>query len=317
MYEKRFQPQATPDSIIESKEANLSSLLNPRLLGKMSAGSIQHYIEALIDSGHLPKPQDTPSFFTRSPTPGTQLITTPQYKPASDTTILETKTNEELKDFITTPLGFQIIKSIKENPSLSAKQVLENLSNKQEAKIRYTPNQQIPYLNTEKGVFGKPENRGSRLFDLEAEEKILADENSVARKLIKIPVLEINNFESSESGRLVTDSEVSGLSQAGSIGSEIFNVENPEFMGGFMEFIRKARELEEGQIPGNSDLSEGEVRMDYEGLSSGEIPTEIMNPLNFTVEKQERVRVSNSGLMSDEGYEPSEGEFDPNMIFKV
>ena len=110
---------------------------------------------------------------------------------------------------------------------------------------------------------------------------------------------------------------MSGLSQAGSIGSEIFNVENPEFMGGFMEFIRKARELEEGQIPGNSDLSEGEVRMDYEGLSSGEIPTEIMNPLNFTVEKQERVRVSNSGLMSDEGYEPSEGEFDPNMIFKV
>jgi hypothetical protein len=312
-YEKRFDPVMRSSNNVDRPEENINSLLDPRMFGMMSASSIQQYVTALIESGHLSKPQDTPSFFTRSPTPGTQTITTPQYKPTSDTTMLESKVPEEFKDFVSTKIGSQILKNIKENPAVHPQKVIESWVLKQ---ISNPSHMQTP--QTEEGIFGKPQNRGAKLFDLESEEKKLFEENSTVRHVIKIPVLELHkNSESLDSAKIITDSEVSGLSQSGSIGSEIFNIENPEFMSGFMEFVRKARELEEGQLPGNSDLSEGEVRLDYEGLSSGEIPKEPMNPLSFNIEKSDRLKFSTSGLLSDEGYELSEGEFDPHTIFKV
>ena len=321
MFEKRFEnaPQSSIGRVISHPEANLHSLLDPRLLGMMSATSIQHYLSSLIEAGHLPKPQDTPSFFTRSPSPGTQPVATPQYnKLTSDTTIMEPKVPEEFKDFMSSAIGAQIFNTVKSNPHMSPQQVMESWVHNRAFSNKYPPQQEIPHPRTEAGVFGRPLSRGARVFDLDSEEKKVFEESSIARKMINIPVLEIHKKnESSDSYRLVTDSEVSGLSNSGSVGSEIFNIENPEFMGGFMEFVRKARELEEGQVPGNSDLSEGEVRMDYEGLSSGEIPREVMQPMNFTVEKNDRVRVSMGGLFSDEGYELSEGEFDPNSIFKA
>lgn len=320
MYEKRFEPteHTSATRVISHTEENFQSLFDPRLLGMMSAASIQHYISALIEAGHLPKPQDTPSFFTRSPSPGTQHLATPQYRPISDTTILEPKVPEEVKEFMSSQIGSQILNTIKTNPNMSPQQVMENWANKQGFTSKYPPQQEVPHAKTDSGIFGKP-SHGAKIFNLAVEEKKLHEESSIIRKTITIPLLEIHKKQdSSDSYRLITDSEVSALSNSGSIGSEIFNIENPEFMGGFMEFVRKARELEEGQVPGNSDLSEGEVRMDYEGLSSGEIPREVMVPLNFAVEKnQNRVKIPTRGLLSDDVNELSEGEFDPNAIFKV
>ncbi|OMJ72206.1 hypothetical protein SteCoe_29412 [Stentor coeruleus] len=332
MYEKRFEiPERSPiTSIIERPEQNLGSLLDPRILGRMSAASIQHYITALIDAGHMQKPNDQASFLTRSLTPLSQPLTTPapqalptpQYRHTTDTTIVETKMPDEVKEFMSSNIGSQILTTIKENPHLTAQQVMENWAQRQGFNQRYPPKQEFPHKKTEDGIFGKPMSAGARVFDVEEEEKKVFQENSTSRRLISIPVLEIHRkTESTDSGKIVSDSDVSGLSHSGSVGSEVFNIENAEFLGGFMEFVRKARELEEGQVPGNSDLSEGEVRMDYEGLSSGEIPQEVLNPVVLRVEKKDRLRISGSGMLSDDDFQLSEeleeGEFDPHNIFKV
>lgn len=332
MYEKRFEiPERSPiASIIERPEQNLGSLLDPRILGRMSAASIQHYISALIDAGHMQKPNDQASFLTRSlsplsqplTTPAPQNLPTPQYRHTTDTTIVEPKMPDEVKEFISSNIGSQILTTIKDNPHLSPQQVMENWAQRQGFNQRYPPKQEFPHKKTEDGIFGKPMSAGARVFDVEEEEKKVFQENSTSRRLISIPVLEIHRkTESTDSGKIVSDSDVSGLSQTGSVGSEVFNIENAEFLGGFMEFVRKARELEEGQVPGNSDLSEGEVRMDYEGLSSGEIPQEVLNPVMLRVEKKDRLRISGSGMLSDDDFQYSEeveeGEFDPHSIFKV
>ena len=85
-----------------------------------------------------------------------------------------------------------------------------------------------------------------------------------------------------------------------------------------MEYIKQARELEEGQVPGNADLSEGEVRMEEESLSSGEIPKGLLSK-HLMVHAEDKHRLSGSGILSEEDFNVSdeEGEFDPNAIFKV
>ena len=323
-YEQRFEgPEKSlnmPEPIHPTHpEAGIQNLLDPRILGRMSAASIQHYISALIDSGHIPRSQDTPSFLSRSPTPKTMPMATPQYKHTSDTTILEQKLPEEVREFFTSPIGGQIFSTIKENPSLSPQQVMESWVRKQGFNVNYPAKYDLPHKPTEKDVFGKPEPRGARIFDVDAEEKKIAEESSSVRKVFSIPVLEINRKSHSNPDEcLVTDSEVSGLSQSGSIGSEVFNIENSEVLGGFMEYIKQARELEEGQVPGNADLSEGEVRMEEESLSSGEIPKGLLSK-HLMVHAEDKHRLSGSGILSEEDFNVSdeEGEFDPNAIFKV
>lgn len=324
LYQERFQiPEKSPQ-IPESmpSENNMQSLLDPRLLGRMSAASIQHYISALIDSGHLAAAHGTPSFLSRSrsPTPKTQAMTTPQYKHTSDTTIIEPKLPEEAKDFFTSPVGSQIISTLKDNPNLSAQQVMETWAKKQGLSLNYPPRQEFVHGKTEVEVFGRVESRGARIFDVDIEEKKIVEENMSIRKVFKIPVLEIQRkSHSSHEEWIVTDSEVSALSQSGSVGSEVFNIENPEFFGGFMEYVRKARELEEGQVPGNCDLSEGEVRMEEESMSSGEIPRSMLQTQYLVADREEKVRFSNSGVLSEDDFQVSdeEGEFDPKGIFKV
>ena len=323
-YEQRFEiPEKSlnmPEPIRPThSEAGIQNLFDPRILGRMSAASIQHYISALIDSGHIPRSQDTPSFLSRSPTPKTMPATTPQYKHTSDTTILEQKLPEEVREFFTSPIGGQIFSTIKENPSLSPQQVMESWVRKQGFNVNYPAKYELPHKPTEKDVFGKPEPRGARIFDVDAEEKKIAEESSSVRKVFSIPVLEINRKSHSNPDEcLVTDSEVSGLSQSGSIGSEVFNIENSEVLGGFMEYIKQAKELEEGQVPGNADLSEGEVRMEEESLSSGEIPKGLFSK-HLVVHSEDKQRLSGSGILSEEDFNVSdeEGEFDPNAIFKV
>jgi hypothetical protein len=320
-YDQRFEiPEKSPSLTEGVGGEGFHSLFDPRLLGRMSASSIQHYISALIESGHIPRSQGTPSFFSRDPTPKTLPLTTPQYK-ASETTIIEPKMPEDVKEFFTSPVGAQIFSTIKENPSLSPQQVMESWVKRQGFSVNYPPKIDFPHNNSEQQVFDadlKPEPRGARIFDLEAEEKKISEENSSIRKVFSIPVLSLPRKSHSQEECLVTDSEVSGLSQTGSIGSEVFNIENPEFFGGFMDFVRKARELEEGQVPGNSDLSEGEVRMSDSNLSSGEIPRGlVLNQLK--VQRDEKPRLSGSGLLSESDFDVSdeEGDFHSSTIFKV
>lgn len=327
LYQDRFKVPEIPEkspAIPESipSENNMQSLLDPRLLGRMSAASIQHYISALIESGHLAAHHGTPSFLSRSrsPTPKTQPITTPQYKHTSDTTIIEQKLPEEAKDFFTSPVGSQIISTLKDNPGLSAQQVMETWAKKQGLSLNYPPRHELVHGKTEAEVFGRVESRGAKIFDIDEEEKKIVEESMSVRKVFQIPVLEIQRkSHSSHEEWIVTDSEVSALSQSGSVGSEVFNIENPEFFGGFMEYVRKARELEVGQVPGNSDLSEGEVRMEEESMSSGEIPRSMLRNQFLVSEKNEKIRLSGSGVLSEEDFEVSEeeGEFDARAIFKV
>jgi len=197
---------------------------------------------------------------------------------------------------------------------------METWAKKQGLNLNYPPRQEFVHGKTEAEVFGRVESRGARIFDVDVEEKKIVDENMSVRKVFKIPVLEIQRkSHSSHEEWIVTDSEVSALSQSGSVGSEVFNIENPEFFGGFMEYVRKARELEEGQVPGNSDLSEGEIRMEEECMSSGEIPSSMLKTHHLVVERDEKVRFSNSGVLSEGDFQVSdeEGEFDPKAIFKV
>ena len=59
--------------------------------------------------------------------------------------------------------------------------------------------------------------------------------------------------------------------------------------------MRKAREVEIGQIITGSDISEGEVRVpEVDGLSTGEIPPETLEPIPF------KFRVSTTDLLMEE-----------------
>ncbi|CAG9331991.1 unnamed protein product [Blepharisma stoltei] len=245
---------------------DLVSLLNPRLLGMMSAASIQHYISSLIQAGHLSRNQ-TPSFLSRTETPSTQIFSNiPRNRtsapndistvPQSLARISETpKLPDEVSDFFKTQVGQQFQKIIVENSSLSAHQIMEKWSSQHIS----TP-QTYQNFNILRRI---PNN-----INIDAEEIALKKEAEIPRRKIDISYLEDHKTDSARSD-LFTLSE-SDESLRSSLSSEKSVAMQPEFIAGFKEFLVKSQLKE---LSSSSSLSEGEVRMSLgDTLSSGEIP---------------------------------------------
>ena len=316
LYNQRFEipeihekPLNTQDLVLHHS-SNLQNLLNPRLLSRMNSSSIQVYISALIDSGHIPNSQMTPSFYSRSPSPQSQSKPASQRKHCPFTTPPEAKFPEEFKDFLSSPLGGQIFAVIKENPLLSPDQVMQTLLNRQDL----NPNRPnwpiqpdlIPSPNTK--LLSDKQEAPDTDFNLELEERKITEESYSVRKVFNIPVLEIyRRSHSNPNECLVTDSDVSGLSQSGSAFSEIFNVENSEVLEGLKHYINKAKLLGSSQASPSPELSEGEIKVQNESLSSGEISQDLIT-------KRKDLKQSNTVKLLPSGSDLfSQEEFDASL----
>lgn len=129
----------TPNLNSAPGSGDIESLLNPRLLGMMSAAAIQHYITALVESGHLSRAQTISpmSFFDRDSTPPTQIIHPNTQTPLinqnqSEFTVINPQPvqqkldiPDDLRGFFDSPIGEQLLKIIKENNSQNPQQILE------------------------------------------------------------------------------------------------------------------------------------------------------------------------------------------------
>lgn len=188
--------------------------------------------------------------------------------------------------------------------------------------LQYPPQQEFARENTEKSIFGSvfdskmPKNH----FNVEKEENNLKKEALAQRKLFEIPTLNLKPLPNSPGNAAFIMSESESGISSNSVGSDIFFSENHNFLGGFIDFVKKTREIEDGQVPGSYSLSEGELRHpESEGLSTGEIPSDVFQPNSLNIERNwERLRISTSDLLSnEETFEKSEGEFDPTALFSV
>lgn len=341
-----IQDQPTADTTIPANE--LSSLLNPRMLGMMSAAAVQHYVSALIESGHIGRSSVTEN---RTPTPNTLFNNTmlqtprlptpankPEPKPAEKIE-QEPTMPDEISKFFGSGMGSRLLDLIKSDSSANPQQILEKFARSylapakpgvQFLKVDYPPEYEERKQNPkEEDIFGKIPPPGSKPrygFDLDAEENKLHREQLQPRRMIDIPLFKPEELLPPisipvSSPLSLTDSEMLYSSGSSSVGSEIFSIENPEFIGGFMDFIRKTRHMDDVQI-GNGDLSEGEVALRDTGrLSSGEVPKEMLNSPGPAFSLRTSVnhdRISFGDLLSvDEEFEKSEGEFDPASIFSV
>ena len=313
-YSQRFEiaekSSNMPEPIQPHRSSGIQTLLNPNLLSRMNASSIQHYISALIDSGHIPRSQGTPSFYSRSPTPQSQSKPTPQCKQTSFSSIFEPKLPEEVKEFLSSPIGGQIYSILKESPSLSPQQVIESLLSNRELNLTFPVRSDLIGKPSKKDALEKHEPRDARMFDLQAEEQKIYEESSSVRRVFNIPVLEIyRKSHSNPDECLVTDSEVSGLSQSDSAASEIFGVRNSEVLVEFMDCIKKAKDLEAIRSPRSADLSEGEVKVEEEGLSSGEISKVLLSKhKDLSEANKHQFSDSGSDLFSQEEFDASDDD---------
>lgn len=139
-------------------------------------------------------------------------------------------------------------------------------------------------------------------MNIEEEHQKILKENSAANKPILLPVFEPRDSicDSPEAAAfLLSDSDISFLS---SIEDSDMLSNNREFLGGFLEFVKKARDME------SVSASEGELRGgDIDGLSSGEL-----SPDSRFVDVQ--IPSSNWG---GEASRRSSGECDPSQMFRM
>ena len=139
-------------------------------------------------------------------------------------------------------------------------------------------------------------------MDIDEEHQRILRENATVHKPVALPVFQPMESLLDSPGAaafLVSDSEVSFLSS--NEDSEMLST-NKEFLGGFIDYVKKARDME------SWNGSEGELRgSELDGLSSGELPRDAWR----------NVRVSTTNLLREEATPESEGEFDPAQIFNV
>lgn len=336
---KILQDHPTADSTVPNSE--LSSLLNPRMLEMMSATAVQQYVSSLIEAGHIGRNPITDNQIPTSNTffNNTMLETPRNISPFNISELKQSKPvlPEEFNKFFSSELGEKLLNLIKSNRDASPQQILEKFARTylapikkgmQFLKVDYPPEyEEKNQPPVEEAIFGKSPIESNKLkygFDLDGEENKLKREQMHPRRLVDIPLFKPEEIPSVDipvaSPLSGTDSDMMYSSGNSSIGSEIFSIENPEFIRGFMDFIRKTR-LEKGQVS-NSDLSEGEVSIrDFETLSTGEIQRDDISSSGpslslRTSTNHDRMSVRDL-LSSDDDYEKSEGEFNPASLFNV
>ena len=232
----------------------------------------------------------------------------------------------ELADFFATPAGRDLYAMIQqEHGQVDPQKIMEKFAQK----VVKSPRNSIPFLNVgykpetevregpsrtpEDHVFGRVPTQPKPRFDLSFEAAKIASENNQVRHEINIIPHKISHIDIPSSVSALSESDSDLRSQL-SIGSEIFSTEHPDFLGGFVDYVRKAQGMEEGQIIPSGGLSDGEIRFSQSSVSSGEVSNVSGDqPLDI----RPKLNISTADLMSEDDCASSVGEFDPYSIFKV
>ena len=303
--QKPFEPIRIESNKVpqpKPQKGSLQSLLDPRILGSMSAAAVKHYVSALTESGHLayeePDSQAVPQVFSQS---------VPESEP---------QIPEGMKGFFESQIGKELLEIVQKEGG-SSQEIMEKWASrfiprepKEYSQLSISEPPEVKHAKTEAGVFGVLPK--VQTYNIEEEEKKIQEEEAMPRQLFEVPLFQPPSKLTSSPGAaafLLSDTE--SFASTESVGQEIFAVDNPEFLDGFVDFIRKAKNLEEGQVPGNTDLSEGEVRAE-EQYSSGEFPESFPSPFGF---QNPRLRISATDLFSDDTFEESLGS-NPSEIFR-
>jgi hypothetical protein len=273
-----------------AKDDELKALLQPRMLGMMSAAAVKQYVSSLVESGHISR--DSTAVPVQS-----QLVTpvVSQERPQSEVErFLESGVGAELQQIIreegtrVTPQRVMekfVSRHLTPSTSDTAVQTADDVPEPyptaptpiqrepfEEAKvypqgrpfldIKYAPGQEFKTKPTEFDVFGKPYDAyPQRRIDLEREQELLREEQTVVRMPIDLPGFKPRAFiTSAELNFSDSDSQLSSVN----LESPKLSIENPEFVNGFIEFVRRAgdpnKSLSEGEINILSSVSSGEVR---------------------------------------------------------
>ena len=233
----------------------------------------------------------------------------------------------ELADFFSTPAGRDLYAMIQqEHGQVDPQKIMEKFAQK----VVKSPRSSIPFLNVgykpetevregasrtpEDHVFGRVARDPKPRLDISLEFAKMAAENNHMRHEINMVPHKITHVNIPSSVSALSESDCDLHSQL-SIGSEIFSMpEHPDFLGGFVDYVRKAQGMEEGQICPSGGLSEGEIRFSQSSISSGEVSAMTGDqPLGI----RPKLNISTADLMSEDDYASSVGEFDPYSIFKV
>mmetsp|Transcript_26074 Transcript_26074/g.46304 ORF Transcript_26074/g.46304 Transcript_26074/m.46304 type:complete len:938 (-) Transcript_26074:326-3139(-) len=305
-----------------AKDEELKELLQPRMLGMMSAAAVKQYVSSLVESGHISR--DSTAVPPRSAPLVTPELPQPERQPSGIEAFLQSGVGAEIQ---------QIIRE--EGTRVTPQRVLEKFASRhftpstsdtavqtafesppepyaraptpiqrdtvEDAKsypfgrpfldIKYAPGREYKTKPVEAEVFGRPYERPpSRRLDLQREQELLREEEVIQRLPVQIPMYKptvipsnvdiLASLQISDYSSVISSVELESPKQ--------FDIENPEFINGFMEFVRRG---------GNSEksLSEGEINL-LSSVSSGEVrPSFSMMP------------------KIDDTFELSEGEVDPDV----
>jgi len=320
-----FFPGPSPIVAEERKEeTDIAALLSPGILGRMSASAVRQYIASLIEAGHIGPKTESLS----PPIPAPQPI--PQPVLLVEERKFEEPREEELEKLLGKEMAAMFLAMLREKHQEMTQDMLDRFARSFAPAIAEPPKPQIQHVPSPPSEPSEPQ-RFEPLFpvstdfkdafslpkrlnlDLDAEEAKLRMEQDLPRLMLKLPPFRPPELPAPDSNMSLylsaSDSSIGGHS----VGTELFSLENTEYMGSLAQFMSSARGMEEGQLAGNPDLSEGEVGGRDEALSSGELPPDVLNPaVDFP---RPRINVANI-LSSDEVLDSaSEGEFDPQHLF--
>lgn len=280
-----------------AKDEELKELLQPMMLGMMSAAAVKQYVSSLVESGHISRDSSVIPSRARD-----DLPPAPQ-RPSS-----------EVELFLQSGIGAEIQQLIREEGTrVTPQRVLEKFAVRhftpstsdtavqtaidappepyaraptpiqrgsfEEAKsyplgrpfldIKYAPGIDYKTKPTEGDVFGRPyEQPSKRRIDLEREQQLLREEEALQRIPFVIPDFKPSVIPSTAdifASLQLSDTE--SLLSSVNLDSPKFEIENPEFTRGFMEFVRRAgnseKSISEGEINVLSSVSSGEVRPSF------------------------------------------------------
>lgn len=313
----------------ENREStDITSLLSPDILSKMSPSAVKQYLLSLIQSGHIGP--NTENSYIPPPLPVQIPPPQPVLLPVS-----EENKEEEIERILGKDTAKLLVTVIKEKQQDIITKFARSFDGEgereREGKQRERQEVKREIVEEEKKEeVGKIEEKSVQIstdfkeafsipkrlnLDLDAEEAKLRLEQDLPRLMLKLPPFRPAEIPAPDSNMSLylsaSESSIGGYS----VGSELFSMENTEYMGSLAQFMKGGKRMEEGQLPGNPELSEGELAGGDDGLSSGEIPPDVLNPdppFDFP-----RPRINIAEILSSDAAldEVSEGEFDPEHLF--